>query len=202
MTRICLALMGLALICACKGKAASEEPIAAQAARVQRDPVEWALTQPMVDGYVRYQRTLLVQAGKLAPAAWDGGLKKFEETSVEQKANLDERARLEAGLTADDVLTIESMLSRLAARRLTFQLMRLNEKLPDLPQSDPFDPRQGAELAAAVQAHAKLKQSIEDLSDERQTFGSANIDVLLTREAELLRNWSLMMEVPELKERR
>lgn len=146
----------------------------------------------MVDGYLRYQRTLLVKAHPLQPAA-----------GVEQRADLDEKARLEAGLTLDDVLKIEAMLGRVSARRLTFRLMELDEKMPEPPAADPQDSARTAEAAQAGQAQlkrAQLKKSIQNMTEERQAFGDQNIDVLLQREEELMKNWSLMMEVPELSQ--
>ena len=52
-------------------------------------------------------------------------------------------------------------------------------------------------------AQAKqMKKTVVDMADERQQFGTKNIDVMLQREDELLQNWSLMMQVPELAEKR
>lgn len=199
MNRVWPLLLGLVLISACKSKPAPLLPLGTDAGGVEAEAAgEWTLTLPMVDGYLRYQRTLLVQAGKLSAPPWDGGLKKFEEPSVEQKADLDERARVEAGLTPEDVQKIEAIVSRVSARRLTYKMMKLDEKMPDLPDPDPEDPTKGVELTQAIETQTKLKKAMEDLPEERQAFGSRNVDVLLKREEEVLRNWALMMEVPEL----
>jgi hypothetical protein len=201
--RICLTLSALALISACKGKPAPAVPDAATAEQVEASPGGWTLTLPMVEGYLRYQRTLLVQAGKIPVVPWDGGLKKFEEEpSVEQKATLDDRARLEAGLTPDDVMQIESMLSRVSARRMTYQMMKMDERMPDLPEPDPNDPTNGADLAKALETQTRMKKAMQDLPEEREMFGSRNIDVMLQREEELLKNWALMMQVPELAQQK
>lgn len=200
--RVGVALMGLALMSACKSKPAPAAPITPQVTDEKPASEAWALTLPMVDGYLRYQRTLLVQAGKLEAPAWDGGLRVFEEPSVEHKANLDERARLEAGLTPDDVLKIEAMLSQVSARRLTFRMMKLDERMPAIPQPDPDDPTKGVELEQSMATHERLTKSMKDLSDEKETFGAANIEVLLKREEELLKNWALMMHVPDLANRK
>jgi len=198
-----MALLGLALSAGCKGKPAV--PAEAAPPPVQAQPTEgpsWALTLPMLDGYLRYQRTLLTQAGKLPPPVWDGGLKNFEEPTVEQKADLEERTRLEAGLSPDDVLKIEAIVSAVASRRLTYRMMKLDEQLPELPAPDPEDPTKGVELAKALESHGKLRKAMVDLLEERQTFGTRNIDLLLEREDELLKNWGLMLEVPELSKTR
>lgn len=198
MTRSCLTLTALALICACRDKPVPAAADAAPAGQAASGPAGWALSPPMLEGYLRYQRTLLVQAGKLQPPRWDGGLKSFEEPSVEQKASLDERARLEAGLTVEDVLKIEAMLSKVSARRMTARLMHMDEQMPAAPVLDPDDPSRGADLEKALKTQANLKKLVQDLPDEREAFGTANIDVLLRREDELLKNWGLMMQVPEL----
>lgn len=208
------ALIALPLLCACKSKPAAVPPPAPVAQDGAARPERWALSLPMLDGYLRYQRTLLVQAGKAAPPAWDGGLKKYEEPSIEQKADLDERARVEAGLAPDDVVQIEAMLSLVSARRLTSRLMKLDEAMPPEPEpepepdAEPEEPRPAmglethAEASIALATQAKLKKTVQELTEERATFGSRNIDVLLQREEELLKNWELMMEVPELSKRR
>ena len=198
MKRICLALVGLALISACKNKPEPAAAVAVEPGREQAAAQKWALTLPMIDGYLRYQRTLLVQAGKLPVQAWDGGLKAYEEPTVEQKASIDERARLEAGLSPEDVVKIEAMLSRVSARRMTSRLMKMDEKMPELPAPDPEDSSNGGDLAKELENHVKLGKSIAELPEEREAFGSRNIDVLLQREEELLKNWGLMMQVPEL----
>jgi hypothetical protein len=150
-------------------------------------PAQWVLTLPMLDGYLRYQRTLLVQAGKLAPPPWDGGLKPFVEPTVEEKAELDERSRREGGLTTDDVEKIEQMVSVLASRRLAARTS--GEEAPMPPG-----------LARAPDDTMPRPKS-KSLDDERRRFGDASIDVLLKREAEVLKNWSLLMGLPEEKTR-
>lgn len=197
--RICLALVGLALISACKRGPEPMLPDASEAAPERAGLEVWTLTPKMVDGYLRYQRTLLVQAGRISVPAWDGGLKQFDETAtIEQKATLDERARMEAGLSPDDVLKIEAMLSRVSARRVSYRMMRLDEKTPTLPEPDPDDPTKGAELEKSLQDRLRLKKAMEDLPEEREAFGSHNIDALLQQEEELLKNWGMMMGVPDL----
>lgn len=194
--RICLALGVLALISACKARpvpAVSEVTVAAQQPP-EDDP--WTLTMPMLDGYLRYQRALLVQAGKLKPPEWDGGLKQFVEPSIEQKASLDERARQEANLTADDVVNIEAMVSRVAGRRMTGRLIGMDQPMPELPAGDPKE--QGPDVPKALADHEKMRKTASELLEERAAFGNRAIDLLLAREDELLKNWSLMMEVPEL----
>lgn len=163
------------------------------------DPEAWALTLPKLDGYVRYQRALLVQAGKVAAPAFDGGaLKQFDPQTIEQRATADEHARAQAGLTEEDVVRIEEMVSAVAAKRLTARMLGFSDKLP--PPELPPDATQ--EQQAAMLAQTNLRKSALNLPEERQRFGDANIDLLLKREDQLLGNWALMLEVPELAEKR
>jgi len=195
-----LGFVGLALLSGCKSNPRADAGAVAQVAAEAEAPKGWALTPAMLDGYVGYQEALLVQFGKATPPKWDGGLKVFEDPGIEAKADADELARKRAGLTADDVVQIEAMVARVASRRMTYRLLG-----GDQPPLSPGDPEQLAnqpEVAQAVAMQEKLQKETQALREEREEFGNQNIDVLLTREGPLLKNWALMMGVPELAESR
>ncbi len=200
MNRFWLVLVGLALLSGCKSRARADAGTVAEAAVQPVAPTNWVLTPAMLEGYVGYQQALLVQFGKATPPKWDGGLKAFEDPGIEAKANVDELARKRAGLTADDVVQIEAMVSRVASRRMTYRLLG-----GDAPKPGADDPELLAnqpELAQAIAMQEKMQKDQQALREEREQFGSRNIDVLLTREGPLLKNWALMMGVPELAETR
>lgn len=197
MKRIGAAVLLAVLASGCKEKPKAQLPIAPEPSAPRE--AAWALTLPKLDAYLKYQRTLLVQAGKLPPPQWDGGpLKAYEEPSIEVKANVDERARIEAGLTPEEIEKIEQMLSRVASKRLTGRMMGVTEK----DAMPPIDPTLSPEMQAALSSHDKLRKATLDLPEERADFGSANVDVLLQREDEVLKNWALLLQVPELAEKR
>lgn len=199
MNRIGWAVLALLAVAACKDKPSMQLKEAPDPALQPPKAPEWALTLPMLDGYLKYQRTLLVQAGKLPAPAWDGGgLKAFEEPTIAQKASADERARAEAGLSPDDVEKIENLLASVASKRMTARVMGISEK--DVPP--PIDPTLDPQMQEVQAAQASIRARMLDLPEERKTFGSANVDVLLKREDELIKNWALMLEVPELAEKR
>src|SRR4051812_48638753 len=90
--RAALALAGLILLAGCKEKPRPAEALVADAG-AEAEPEGWALTLPKLDAFLGYQRALMVQAGKLTPATWDGGLQAYVEPDVEERANFDARAR-------------------------------------------------------------------------------------------------------------
>lgn len=198
MKRIGAAVLVVAFGAGCKEKPqAALPPLPEQTALAESDA--WKLTLPKLDAYLQYQRTLLVQAGKLPAPAWDGGaLKAWEEPSIAVKADLDERARTMAGLSSEEVEKIEAMIARVATRRLTGRMMGLDDK--SLPT--PIDPTLSPEGQAAAIAQDSLRKQTREMPDERRDFGPANVDVLLQREEEVLKNWALLLEVPELAEKR
>ena len=57
-------------------------------------------------------------------------------------------------------------------------------------------------MREAAEARTKMRKAMTDMPDERITFGTRNIDVLLQSEEPLLKNWALMMQVPELEQKR
>ena len=178
------------MLAGCKDKPALAT---AQAADASEPAVveAWTLTVNRLDGYLRYQRALLGQAGVDAGAI---------DPSVEARADLDERARQQAGLSVDDVERIESMVSSLASRRLASRMTGADQPLPLPPQEkDKPSPEQAEQLAHSIASRQALLKASTSLQDERTRFGSQNIDVLLQREAELLKNWALLMGLPEDK---
>lgn len=189
MNRIRLALLSLAMVAACKDPPAATAAPTPDAAG--QEPVEWTLTLSRLDGYLRYQRALIAQAPRDAGAG---------EATVEERAGFDERTRQEAGLSVEDVEKIEAMISVLASRRLATRMTGADEPVPLPPQEkEKLSPEQTEQLARSMTARDTLLKASKSLEDERARFGTRNIDVLLQREAELLKNWALMMGLSEEK---
>jgi hypothetical protein len=184
--RLLSVLAVVALFAACKGKAVVLAPIASEA-EVDAGEAAWTLSLPMLDGYLRYQQRLLQS---------DAG------ATVEARAELDASARAASGLSLDDVDRIETMIAALASRRLSAKLSGANEALPlvaaDKTEKEKPTPEQLEAQAKALAAREALKKANQSLAAERAQFGAKNVDVLLSRESQLLALWARLMELPEL----
>ncbi len=174
------------LLAGCKGKPAAVAGAVPEA--VAEEPkAAWALTLPRLDGYLRYQRALL---GHLDAGA----------ATVEERAAFDEQARAAGGLSVDDVEKIEAMIGALANRRLAARMVGAEQPLPLPPaQTEKRLPEKEEALAKTVAAREELKKAAGSLKAERAQFGSANVDVLLQREKEVLEVWGQLLGLPAEK---
>ncbi|MBL8953542.1 MAG: hypothetical protein JNK82_22390 [Myxococcaceae bacterium] len=177
MKRITLVL----LLAACpKEKSSAPEPGPAPAPVAQAEEASFTLTPKMLDAYLGYQRAWV---GKGAP----------EARPLDRAAR--EQAALKAsGLTEKQVNTIDAMVSAVIARRMISQLTGNPAFNPDFgAMNAAMSPEQKKHMEDAMAMFKAQQQAANDLTDERQRYGSHNIDVLLTQEAELSKVWSDMM---------
>jgi hypothetical protein len=142
------------------------------------------LTREKLDAYVSYQQAVL-DKGPAAAAPID-------------RARREEQARAASGLSDEDVRLIDEMVSSVVARRMVSKLTASQAFNPDPKVLGSLTPEQRKRLEEASAAYKAAQTNAQDLADERKKFGSANIDLLLTREAEIIKNWSAMMGMPGL----
>jgi hypothetical protein len=141
------------------------------------------LTPAMVDAYLRYQKAVLApQTGA------DGG--------ALDRARLDEAALKANGLTEAQAQWIDEMVSVVVARRMVTQLSDNRDFMPDLEAlGSSLNEEQKKHMAEAMAAFKAQQAAAKDLAEERKRFGSKNIDVLLSREAEVVKAWTEQMGV-------
>lgn len=171
----------------CRDKVVAAPPMSVDSSVPAPATVEWTLTLARLDAFLGYQRALL------ALATADAG-RKGAAPDLEQRAKFDERARQQAGLTDEEVEKIETMISQVASRRLAASLTGAEEAMPVMPPN--AKPEAPEVLAESLAKREKLKKSSQSLEEERARFGDQNINVLLQRESEVLRNWALLMGLP------
>jgi hypothetical protein len=169
------------LICvACRkpqGAAPGPGPAAAQASAETVD-AGFVLTPAMLDAYLKYQ--LASEEGV------DGGLL--------DHARADEALRERSGLSDADLSRIDAMVAAVIARRMVTQLASHGGIGPDLGALGAnLNPEQQKRMQDAVAAFKKAQTAATELKDERARFGSANVDVLLSREEDLRKNWEVLM---------
>jgi hypothetical protein len=161
------------------------------------DAGPYRLSAAKLEAFLGYKRAIL-EAGEPSTAqlralvrAVDAG----EPDAVERawallraQGSRELAARTRAGLSAAEVRAIESMAADVAAARIFARplgLGKLSEDLAAARNSLPADRRAGVD--ATLEALREDEARVERLADEREAWGDANVDLLLTREKELVR---------------
>ena len=111
-----------------------------------------------------------------------------------ERARHDEAARQRAGLSDGDIAAIDHMVAAVIARRMVTQLAQQNALIPDINAlGQNLSEEQKKRMEEALKAFKSAQQTAVDLKEERARYGSQNVDVLLTREADLKKNWETLM---------
>lgn len=168
-------------------------------------PGSYTVTKEKLAAYVGYQRKLLeayeALLKDLARVKLDAGardsLAEVNATMklIEGKAKAEEAARKQAGLNEQDINGLAEVVTAVIGQRQLTQALQLDEELKRLEEMQAkLTPAQREELAPQVSAMRERVEELEKLTDVRRTFGDANVDLVLTREAELTKNYQDMME--------
>ncbi|HEX8819688.1 MAG TPA: hypothetical protein VF794_07200 [Archangium sp.] len=188
------------------GGAAEEGALeaSAEAAEAFDDTRPYVLTQTKLDAYVGYQRKVLdayaamskalqvVQARAAAPGK-DPGLSDAMK-AIESKAEAEARARTEAGLTEEDVNRIGALVTDVVTQRHMAAMLDLAGELQKLEAMQArLKPEQQKELAPQIDTMRQRVQETEKLVTVRKQHGEANVDLVLTREQDLMRNYQDML---------
>lgn len=192
------------------------EPVAREEARAEagepeeapEEPDEarpYVLTQAKLDAYVTYQRKVMesyavmgreLQAARAKLAEGGSQAQSAAEAmkSVESKAELESRARKEAGLNEEDINRLGNLVMDVITQRHMAAVLDLPGELKKLEAMQArLKPEQAAELAPQIHALRERVQETERLVSVRKTHGDANVDLVLTREAELMANYQDML---------
>ncbi|NTX00990.1 hypothetical protein HUA74_02975 [Myxococcus sp. CA051A] len=168
----------------------------------------YVVTPEKLTAYVAYQRRMLevygsqvkglqglgalVDAGTPeAMAEVRAGLK-----VVEAKAKAESEARTQAGLSVSDVNGLAEVVTAVISQRQLGRTLQYEEELRKLEElQEKLPPEQRQELAAQVASMRHQVESFQKLTDVRREYGDANVDVVLTREDELMKNYQEMLRV-------
>lgn len=176
------------------GGADAGPPVAVQA---EFDAGPYRLTPAKLDAFLAYKRALL-EGGEISPAQLRGLLRALDagEPDAVNRAwallravgTREAAARAKTGLTAAEVRTIESMASDVAAARVFARPLGLGKLSEDLAAArNSLPPDRRAAVDATIESLRQDEARLEHLADEREAWGDANVDLLLTREKELVR---------------
>lgn len=168
-------------------------------------PGSFVVTKEKLDAYVGYQRKLLEAYQSLmkelatvkARPETAGSMAEVNATMkyIEGKAKAEEEARKAAGLSEEDVNVLAEVVTAVISQRQMVQALQFDEELKKLEAMQAkLNPEQQKELAPQIEAMRERVESIQQLTEVRRTYGDANVDVILTREADLAKNYQDMME--------
>jgi hypothetical protein len=183
--------------------AAAPVPAAApkEAAPVEK-PV---LTEAKLKGFVKYQQKMLevhaqvlkdVKAmdAKGDAGEYGGAVGGFAAANdavgfIKRKDEAMAAARADSGLTEAEVEQFEAVVGDVVMKRTVGKTMNLDSTLKQMEQMRASLPKE--QQAGVDQALVELKKQMDEmksLSEEREKYGSANVDLVLSQEAELTAN--------------
>jgi len=115
---------------------------------------------------------------------------------VEAKAKAEAEARAQAGLSEADVNGIAEVVTAVISQRQLGRTLQYEEELKKLEALQArLPPEQQEGLAARVASMRRQADAFEKLADARREYGDANVDVVLTREDDLMKNYQEMLRV-------
>jgi hypothetical protein len=170
----------------------------------------YVLTREKLDAYVTYQRTVQAAYASYASLARElqvaraqrrlgtgsGQDPRLSESmkAIESKAELEDKARRDVGLTELDVNRIGALVTDVITQRHMAAMMDLSGELRKLEQMQArLKPEQATELAPQIDAMRVRLQETEKLASVRKAHGDANVDLVLTREQDLMNNYQDML---------
>ncbi|MFP2930985.1 hypothetical protein ACLESO_38465 [Pyxidicoccus sp. 3LG] len=188
------------------GKASGAATAGLAAGEVEDGP--YTVTKPKLDAYVGYQRRMLEVYGSLLKglqglgALVDAGTPEAMASAraglrvVEAKAKAEAEARAQAGLTEADVNGIAEVVTAVISQRQLGRTLQYEEELKKLEALQAkLPPEQQEGMAAQVASMRRQVEAFERLADVRREHGDANVDVVLTREDDLMKNYQEMLRV-------
>ena len=211
------AVAALALVACKKEQPASLAPPPQAAAAPEgvvaaTEPVAQAFvaTGPKLASFVKYQQKMLEvhaqaltdlktmdgkgDAGDYGGVA--GGLAAANDAVgfIKRREAAQVVARKESGLTEQEVEQYESLVGDVIMKRLVGRTVNLESTLKRMEQMRSSLPKdQQAGLDQSLSELKKQQEEMKMLAEEREKYGSANVDLVLTQEAELTANHQKMM---------
>jgi hypothetical protein len=209
-------LLVLLTFSACKKEEAAPRPAPGEAAEPadgapaagEAEVGPYTVTKEKLDAYVGYQRRMLDVYGSLLKglhglgALVDAGTPEAMASAraglkvVEAKAKAEAEARQQAGLSESDVNGIAEVVTAVISQRQLGRTLQYEEELKKLEALQAkLPPEQQEGLAAQVASMRRQVEAFEKLADARRDYGDANVDVVLTREDDLMKNYQEMLRV-------
>jgi hypothetical protein len=169
----------------------------AAAATPAADAGPYQLTAAKLEAFLAYKRALL-QGGEPSAAqlrellrAVDAGEPEAVDRAwavLRAQGAREAVARARVGLSPAEIRVIESMAADVAAARIFAHPVGLGKLSDDLAAArNSLPPERQAAVDATLATLREDEARVERLGAEREAWGDANVDLLLTREKELVR---------------
>lgn len=168
-----------ALVVACRGsrQASSEAP--SSIGQDVASSTRYQINRQKLDAFLRYHALRSLQLT-------DGG----QPASPERQAMDFDWARTEAGLSVQDLEQLESIVTKVIGKRAFARQLADDKSLETLENVKAKVPlHRQKDLDQLLSWNKSQRNQASSLAEERQRYGDANVDVILTRESELMRLW-------------
>jgi nitrous oxide reductase accessory protein NosL len=178
----------------------------AQEPGTEYGPSAYVVTKEKLDAYVGYQRklleayeALLKDMAKVHGRLQEGRGEMQEDINaamkfIESKAKAEEEARKAAGLTEEDVNGLAEVVTAVISQRQLAQALQTEEELKKLEEMQAkLTPEQREELEPQLAAMRERNEELQTLVEVRRTYGDGNVDLVLSREADLAKNYQDML---------
>ncbi|MCI0572683.1 MAG: hypothetical protein L0Y66_18165 [Myxococcaceae bacterium] len=159
------------------------------------------LTAAKLGAYLRYQRlrlevdaSLAREVSAVASRLEAGGAEgkraaRHAMRVLEAKAEAEERAREQTGLAREEVHHFGELVAAVLQPRVLARTLSLDDSIRTLEeQGARLQGDKGAELEAQLVPLRAQAEALRKMAAERQRYGDATVDLVLTREADLLQN--------------
>ncbi len=170
------------------------------------------LSKTELDAFVTYQRrrqelftALIGELGKLQAKADAGkyegtiggvGAMKDVVAITEKQAEAEEKARKESGMEAEKLERVEELVSAVISKRMVAKTLNQDQMITDMEKMRANVPAESKqefdESIAQMKAQA---DELKTLKEERARFGAANVELVLSREGDLLADYEKWLGV-------
>jgi hypothetical protein len=157
------------------------------------DEAKLALTPEKLAAYIKYQQKIgelnsqLLADVKKMDGKTDAG---DGLAAIKRRAELEESARKETGLSESELTTIDELVSSIMAKRSLVQTFNYDVQLAQMEQvKATLPPDKGAEADKAIEQIRKQRDEFQNLTEERKKYGDPSVNLVLTKEEELTKSW-------------
>lgn len=170
-------------------------------ARVSTGGKDLLLTGDKLDRYLVYQKQMVTLYSRLlketGPIAKGRGaqvhrreLTPNRQAALEKLAADEERARAQSGLSLEELSAMEQIVREVIGKRIYGAALSEDESVQRMEEMKAKLPAEWqAETEKSIGEIRRNSDAIHRLPEERSKYGNANVDIVLSREAELTRAW-------------